>query len=116
MGQVLMTFSGTPGPTTRIVVGDTVDDLSDEYNNDSGEPAIGAILTAEVGDIRFTLGGNISTPTYPPTQGASGLGHILYDGQSLYLSSGPAVRTFQFIAHTNAAAATLQVTPLFEKG
>jgi hypothetical protein len=116
MGQTVMTFSGTPGPTTRIVCGDTVDNLADEYNNDSGEPAIGAIVTAEAADVRFTMGGNISTPTYPPTQGASGLGHILYEGQSLYLSSGPAVRTFQFINHTNGSNATLQVTPLFEKG
>ena len=116
MGQTMMTFSGTPGPTTRIVVGDTVDELSDEYNNASGEPAIGAVITCEAGDVRFTMGGNIATPTYPPTQGASGLGHILYEGQSLYLSSGPTVRTFQFIAHTNGVAATLQVTPLFERG
>jgi len=116
MGQTVMTFSGTPGPTTRIVVGDAVDDLSDEYNNSAGNPAIGAIVTCEAGDVRFTMGGNIDTPTYPPTQGASGLGHILYEGQSLYISSGPAVRTFQFIAHTNTVAAVMQVTPLFEKG
>jgi len=62
------------------------------------------------------MGGNITTPTYPPTQGAAGLGHVLYAGQSLYLSSGPTVRTFQFINYTTQANAVLQVTPLFEKG
>ena len=112
---VTMPFSGRPGPTTRIVVGDSVDELSDEFNSTTdGKPAVGAVLTAELGDIRFTMGGNITTPTYPPTQGASGLGHILYEGQSLVLSSGPTVRTFQFIAHTNSVAATLQITCLFK--
>ena len=114
--QANMVFSGEPGPTTRIAVGDSVDNLADEYNNSSGRPAVGAIVTCETGDIRFTMGGDISTPTYPPTQGTSGLGHILYEGQSLYLSSGPCVRTFQFIAHTNGVAAAIQVTPLFERG
>jgi len=116
MGQVVMTFGGVPGPTTRYAVADVVQELSAIYNNASGEPAIGAVVTCEVGDIRFTMGGNITTPTYPPTQGAAGLGHILYEGQSLHLGSGPTMRTFQFIAHTNAVAATIQVTSLFEKG
>jgi len=116
MGQTVMTFSGTPGPTTKITTGDVAANLSAIYNNDSGEPAIGAVVTCESNDVRFTMGGNIATPTYPPTQGAAGLGHILYSGQSLYLSSGPAVRTFQHISHTNGAAGILQVTPLFEKG
>lgn len=114
--QTMMTFSGEPGPTTRYAVADVVQNLSAIYSNTSGRPAVGAIVTCEAGNVRFTLGGVIATPTIPPTQGVAGLGHILYEGQSLYLSSGPAVRTFQFVAHTNAVAATLQVTPLFERG
>ena len=108
-------LSGIPGPTTRIVVGDVVDSLADEYDSPiNAEPCIGAIITCEAGDIRFTMGGVIATPTIPPTQGAAGLGHILYEGQSLTIPSGTATRTFQFIAHTNGAAATLQVTCLFK--
>ena len=116
MGLAVMTFSGEPGPTTRIPVADLVLTLAAIYNNTSGRPAIGAVVTCEDGNIRFTMGGNITTPTYPPTQGAAGLGHVLYAGQSLYLSSGPPVRTFQVIAYTNKVAATIQVTPLFERG
>ena len=89
---------------------------ADQPGPHGGQPALGAIITCEAGDIRFTMGGNIVTPTNPPTQGASGLGHVLFNGQSLYLSSGPTIRTFQFIAHTNGVAATLQITPLFERG
>ena len=116
MGQVVMSFSGTPGPTTKFTSSDAAQNLSTIYNNASGEPAIGAVVTCEAEDVRFTMGGNITTPTYPPTQGAAGLGHVLYAGQSLYLSSGPTVRTFQFINYTTQANAVLQVTPLFEKG
>jgi hypothetical protein len=109
-------MSGIPGPTTRIVVGDIVDNLADEYDSPiNANPCVGAVITCEVGDIRFTMGGVIATPTIPPTQGVAGLGHILYEGQSLVISSGPAVRTFQFIALTNGVAATLQVTCLFEQ-
>ena len=115
MGLTVMTFSGTPGPTVAYTVADVVQTLSAIYNNSSGEPAIGAIITCETSDIRFTLGGNIVTPTYPPVQ-FPGFGHVLYAGQSLYLSSGPAVRTFQFIAYTNKVTAILHVTPLFERG
>ena len=116
MAQTVMQFSGTPGATTRIPAGDTVDNLEDEFTHSNGQPAIGAVITCEANDLRFTMGGNIDTPTYPPTQGAAGLGHVLYAGQSLYLSSGPAMRTFQFINYTNGANAVLQVTPLFERG
>ena len=115
MPNLAIPTSGIPGPTTRIVVGDVVDNLADEYDSPiNAFPCIGAVITCEVGDIRFTMGGVIATPTIPPTQGVAGLGHILYEGQSLVISSGPATRTFQFIAHTNGQAATLQVTCLFK--
>jgi hypothetical protein len=116
MGQTVMTFSGEPGPTTKITASDAAQNLSAIFDNTSGRPAIGAVITCEANDVRFTMGGNITTPTYPPTQGAAGLGHVLYSGQSLYLSSGPTVRTFQFINYTTQDNAIIQVTPLFERG
>lgn len=112
-----MPFSGKPGPTTRIAVGDVVDNLADEFTSSTdGKPAIGALVTCEANDIRFTMGGDIDTPTYPPTQGANGLGHILYENQSLALASPSQVRTFQFINHTAQSDAIIQVTPFFEGG
>ena len=120
MANFAIPASGIPGPTTRIVVGDTVDNLADEYDSPINSfPAIGAVITCEAGDVRFTMGGDINAlvdpPAIWPTQGVDGVGHILYEGQSLVLSSGVAARSFQFIAHTNGTAATLQVTCLFEK-
>jgi hypothetical protein len=111
MGQTVMTFDGVPGTTTKFAMSaDTVVTLSTIYNNSSGEPAIGAIITGEVGDIRFTLGGT------DPVQGAAGTGHVLVSGQSLQLSSGPLVRGLKFRPHTSGGSATLQVTCLFERG
>jgi hypothetical protein len=116
MGQTVMTFSGEPGPTTKFTASDAAQNLSTIYDNTSSRPAIGAVITCEANDVRCTMGGNITTPTYPPTQGAAGLGHALVAGQSLVLGSGPAVRTFQFINYTTQANAILQVTPMFERG
>jgi len=108
--------TGAPGPTTRIAGADTVKTLSSVFTNANGAPAIGAILTCETENLRFTLGGNIVTPTYPPTQGAAALGHLLYSGQSLVLQNGKQVRTFQFINAVAQADGVLQVTPMFEVG
>ena len=115
--------AGSPGPTTKFTASDAAQNLSSIYTNANGAPAIGAIITCEAADVRFTMGGNITTPTYPPTQGVAGLGHVLFENQSLSLTSMKQVRTFQFINYTaqfiNYTAqdgAILQVTPLFEIG
>jgi hypothetical protein len=111
-----ITNTGSPGPTTRIVCSDAVQNLSAIFTNANGAPAIGAIITVEDENIRFTMGGNITTPTYPPTQGAAALGHVLFENQSLSLVSAKQVRTFQFINAVAQADAVIQVTPLFEIG
>jgi len=108
MVQPVMTFDGVPGTTTKFAMAaDTVLTLSSIYTNSDGEPAVGAIITCEVGNIRFTLGGT------DPAQGASGTGHVLASGGSLQLSGGPLVRGLKFRPHTSGGSATLQVTCLF---
>jgi len=106
--------SGVPGFTTRVASGDLAGNLSTIFTNASGRPAIGAIITCEDNDIRFTLGGNIATPTNQPTIGATAVGHLLVKGQSFSLVSGSQVRTFQFINASQQDNAVLQVTPFFE--
>ena len=108
--------SGQPGPTTRIAVTDAAQNLSAVFTNTNGAPAIGAIITVEDKSIRYTLGGNITTPTYPPTQGATALGHVAAAATSITLASGSQVRTFQFINAVAQDDAVIQVTPLFEIG
>ena len=108
---VSISNSGRPGITTTIGAGDTADNLADEFTNSSGAPAIGAIITCEDNDIRFTFGGVLGT-TGVPTQ--IGYGHVLAAGQSLVIDNGAQVRTFQFINKTNKVNAVIQVTMLFE--
>ena len=106
-----MSNSGKPGITASILCGDVVDDLADEFTHSSGAPAIGAIITCEDNDIRFTFGGVLGL-TGVPTQ--LGYGHVLAAGQSLVIDNGAQIRTFQFINKTNKLNALLQVTMLFE--
>ena len=103
-------FQGLPDETERIVVTDVAQSFTAAQYMKNNSPAIAVVLTCEVDNIRFTLGGSV------PTEGAAGLGHILYVGQSLRLSSGRAIQTFSFLNHTALDAAILQATWEFEPG
>lgn len=108
-------FQGIPDETARFAVTDTVQQFtSSQYTRaDPGgnnRSAIAVVITCETEQVRFTLGGST------PTQGAAGLGHILYVGQSIRLSSPSAVRSFSYINHTNLSNGVLQATFEFEPG
>lgn len=104
-------IQGVTDETTRVAVTDAAQNLDAAlYTNANNKPAVAVLITCETQAIRFCFGGAI------PTQGAAGLGHILYVGQSLRLSGARAVRTFQFINHTNGSNAFMQVTPEYEIG
>ena len=102
--------SGKPGATTKITCGDVAGDLSAIYDTAGGHPAIGALVTCEAYDVRFTFG------TATPTAGAAGTGHVLAAGNSLVINNGNQIRTFQYINYTQQSDAILQVTPFFEIG
>jgi hypothetical protein len=103
-------IQGVPDETARVTVVDVPGSLEPALFTNNGSPAIALLITCETNMVRFCLGGSV------PTQGAAGLGHILYVGQSLRLSNSRAIRTFRFINHTNGAGAFLQVTPEYEIG
>lgn len=103
-------FQGLPDETERIVVTDVAQQFTAAQYMKNSSPAIAVIITCEDALVRFCLGGST------PTQGAAGLGHILYTGQSLRLASGRAIQTFSFINHTGQDAAALQCTWEFEPG
>jgi len=107
-------FTGNPGDTIEITVGDTVDTLVDNnlHQNENGNPAIGCLITCESEDIRFTLGPSDNDPE----QGNDALGHILYEDQSIKLTNGQQIQSFRFISRVNGSAATLNVTSEFEIG
>uniref|UniRef100_A0A6H1ZMU1 Uncharacterized protein n=1 Tax=viral metagenome TaxID=1070528 RepID=A0A6H1ZMU1_9ZZZZ len=103
-------FQGLPDETERIVVTDVAQQFTTAQYMKNSSPAIAVVITCETHQIRFCLGGST------PTAGATGLGHILYVGQSLRLSSGRAIQTFSFINHTDQSAGVIQATWEFEPG
>ena len=103
-------FQGLPDETERIEVTDVAQQFTSTQYMKNSSPAIAVVLTCETEQIRFCLGGST------PTQGAAGLGHILYVGQSLRLASGRAIQTFSFINHTALSDGFLQATFEFEPG
>jgi hypothetical protein len=95
---------GIPTKTVRIPVTDTAKTFtSDNYTN-NGKPAIAVLITCETHNIRFAFAGAV------PTQGVSGLGHILFANQSMRLANGYAIRTLSFINADNGNDAVIQAT------
>lgn len=103
-------FQGLPDETERIVVTDIAQQFTAAQYTKNGSPAIAVVITCETQSVRFCFGGST------PTQGAAGLGHILYVGQSIRLASGRAIQTFSFINHANGVDGFLQATFEFEPG
>ncbi len=78
-------------------------------------PAIRARISGEVNDIRYALG------SATPTQGATGLGHILAADADLgpsevILNNPQQIQSFSFLSHTNNVHGGIQVTMEFEVG
>lgn len=101
---------GVPSDTDRVAVLDTPQEFEAARFTRNQKSAIALLITCETNNVRFCLGGSI------PTQGAAGLGHILYVGQSLRLTNPAQFRSFTFINHTLGAAAFLQITAEFPVG
>lgn len=101
----ILDTQGKAGGTVRLVSTDVAQHFPNANLVDTlGRPAIAVNITCEDNQIRLTHGDVV------PTQGAAGLGHILYVGQSYRISNGNSIRSFQFINHTNAAVGVLQAT------
>lgn len=122
----VLVLSGNLGTTTKITADDTSnaliadgglsitqdETLADGAGNSITRSAvlIGALITCEENDIRFGFG----TPGTAITVTAS-LGHILYVGQSIKLTSAIMFRSFRYINKTAAANGVLMVTPEYSK-
>lgn len=105
----IIEVSGKAGNTIIEVVTDTFQNLDTDSllafkNSDSGL-LTGLLITVESNDIKFCFGST-------PVQG--GLGHVLIDGQSLYIRNPANARSFNYINKTNAANASLMLTPFYK--
>lgn len=102
--NIVAVLDGEAGATTRIACTDNSTQLPAGVRIASGKSARFATITLEDNDIRYTLGGST------PTQGASGLGHVLYPGDVLELYTKNQIDAFRHINAINSADAVIQVT------
>tara|TARA_R100001244_G_C5167115_1_gene131463 strand:- start:1604 stop:1942 length:339 start_codon:yes stop_codon:yes gene_type:complete len=105
-GRIVAVIDGAPGNTTRVVTTNSATNLAAGVITVSGKSSRFVMITCEVANVRYTLGSGAT-----PTQGASGLGHILNPGQTLELDHGTAISTFQHISAIASTPGTLQITP-----
>ena len=106
MGKKNFTMTGEPLTTLKHTCGDTAETLIDDVTGfvaqSSNVNVVGCLITCEENDVRFAWGTN-------PVQG--GVGHILYNGQSLKLSNHKQIIDFRFINKTNGSNGVLMITP-----
>lgn len=105
----VVTLSGMPGETFTMTSTNNPQALTAaSILGSGGNPAIGALITCQTNDIRFIFGGATVAP--------DGLGHVLASGQSIYLDTGNAVKTFRFASAAAGSAGAIMITPFFEVG
>jgi hypothetical protein len=102
-------LSGIPDTTQRVVGTDLSAAIPAAYITSGVHHAIGAMISCETQNLRYAFATH-------PTQGADGLGHILYVGQTLTLNNGRLLDEIRFINHTNGSVGYYQITPFYEIG
>lgn len=117
MAKFIIEMAGEPGTTISYTCGDTAKQLTDvtgwvaqKTTTVNSVPrkrnVIGALITVETHDIRFSYGTN-------PVQSGSVIGHILYATQSIKLNNHKQIIDFRFINKTGGSNAVLRITPEF---
>jgi hypothetical protein len=107
--QSIITTEGMPGATFTMTSTDNPQALTAiSILGSGGANPIGILITCETNDVRFILGNATVAP--------DGLGHVLASGQSIYLASGNAAKTFRFASASAGSAGVLIITPFFEHG
>lgn len=113
--SIVRIIDGVPEETVRITTTDTAAELTDALKYKDADStniatinkAQGLLITVEVAAVRIGLGGAV------PTQGVSGLGHELLDGDSIVLKNWEAINRLQHISSAAGVAGTLQITTEF---
>ena len=106
--ESVINFTGVPGTTFRMASTDAAQYLTPANLIDSnGKRASAVLITFETNSIRVSYNAT-------PTQGASGLGHLMPAGASYKISSPQAAQQFQFISAANGVHGAIIVTSEFE--
>lgn len=91
---------GSPSAaTTRVVSTDVAQNLPAAYLTCDAVD-----ISCETNSIRYGMAGAT------PTQGATGIGHILQDGDFIRLTNNAQVRGFKFISKENGVHGALQIS------
>jgi len=77
----------------------------------SEQKAIGALITCETNDVRYTLDG----ANDPTGSGGANFGHVLAAGGGLVLDSPDHIENFKFVSKTASSHGVLHITSFFAK-
>ena len=77
----------------------------------SGQNAIGALITCETNDIRYTLDG----ANTPESSAGDDFGHIMPAGGGIILDDPGQIQNFAFISKTAGSAGVLHISSFFAK-
>jgi len=72
--------------------------------------AVGALITNETNDIRYTLDG-----TAPTGSGSANFGHVMSAGGGVILDDPGQIQNFQFCSKTAGSHGVLHITSFFAK-
>ncbi|MFA6972687.1 MAG: hypothetical protein WC208_14990 [Gallionella sp.] len=96
---------GSMGSTARIATTDTAAGITSTllYDTTTSRRATAATISIETNNVRIAF-------TATPTQGASGLGHLLYPGDSWRIVGRENLEDFLIISAANGVAGAYQIT------
>jgi len=101
MGRV----NGIMGATYRVATTDTATGLAANIlANASGSKCDGVTLVCETANVRIAINAD-------PTEGATGLGLIMYPGDFIRLIGEADVAGMKYISATSGVAGVLQILP-----
>ena len=107
----VVTTRGVPGKTFKMTSTNAAQLLTAaSIIGSTGAKCVGALITGDTYDMQYTFGGT--------TVVQGGVGHLLDVSMTCYLwlDSGRAVSSFQFISQASGSHGNLQITPFFEVG
>lgn len=104
-GKCKLTWKQTSSNTAAGLTAANVVSDSAEQN------AIGALITVETNDIRYTLDGE----TTPESSGGDSIGHVMPAGGGLFMDDPGQIQNFNFISKTAGSAGVLHISSFFAK-
>ena len=100
---------GVSRPTYRVATTDAAVGLAADIITDATlGPIDRVVITCETANVRVAIG--------TPTQGAAGLGKLLYPGDVLTVPGNSDCRALRWISAANGVPGALQITPRYDRG